>query len=182
MIWQRRGHLTTTPTPTGRDRRSTGDRGVALVEFALVFPVLMVLIVGMVTAGLALGQKNAVENAAREASRFGATLPVESTTNDWLDAVSAAAISAATGELDDGVSGREICVALVGTSTDGIKTIDSAGVATYGSSGNCPAMSCPTTVPCVQVRLERDGEIEAIFVRHDFSLTGSSVSVYERES
>jgi hypothetical protein len=51
-------------------RRRFGSRGQGLVEFALVLPVFMVILIGMVDLGRAIWANNAVANAAREAARF----------------------------------------------------------------------------------------------------------------
>ena len=46
------------------------SRGQGLVEFALVLPVFLVILIGMVDLGRAIWANNAVANAAREAARF----------------------------------------------------------------------------------------------------------------
>jgi Flp pilus assembly protein TadG len=54
-------------------RRSDGrthSRGQGLVEFALVLPIFMVILIGMVDLGRAIWANNSVANAAREAARF----------------------------------------------------------------------------------------------------------------
>jgi len=50
--------------------RRTRSRGQGLVEFALVLPVFMVILIGMVDLGRAIWANNSVANAAREAARF----------------------------------------------------------------------------------------------------------------
>jgi hypothetical protein len=50
--------------------RRPGARGQGLVEFALVLPVFMVILIGMVDLGRAIWANNAVANASREAARF----------------------------------------------------------------------------------------------------------------
>lgn len=57
----------------GRNR----ETGQALVEAALVLPVLLVVIFGVVMAGRVVHAKIAVQAAAREASRVLATAPSE---------------------------------------------------------------------------------------------------------
>lgn len=160
------------------------ERGAAVVEAALTLPVVFMLIFGMITGGMALGQKNAIENSAREASRFGATLEVTSSTQDWLDAVSGVAISAATGDLDAGTEGRYICVALVGTSNadDGrIVVTDGAPAYAVGASADtCPGMTCPPNRPCVQVSLKRTASLDLIATSRSLTLDASSVSTFER--
>ena len=53
-------------------RAHTGERGTALIEFALVFPLLLVLTVAAVDFGRAFFAKNIVEQAAREGVRMRA--------------------------------------------------------------------------------------------------------------
>ena len=50
-----------------RSRR--GERGAAAVEFALVLPILLTLVFGIVEFGWAFGQQVSLGNAAREAAR-----------------------------------------------------------------------------------------------------------------
>jgi Flp pilus assembly protein TadG len=172
--------------PPERDRRKAvhtrrrDQRGAAVVEAALTLPLVIMLIFGMVTGGVALAQKNAIENAAREASRLGATLEVATSVEEWLDDVTAAAIGASTGELDAGTPGRYLCVALVGTATgdDGRKVISGDSV-TYGS-GACPGMTCPSATPCVQLALARDGYLDLVFSSKKVRMTAASVTTFER--
>ena len=61
------------PTPTRLRRRRDG-RGQSLVEFAVVFPVFILLLAGMVDFGLGLYANVTIINAAREGARLGVTL------------------------------------------------------------------------------------------------------------
>ena len=57
-----------------RRRAMRGDeRGAALVEMALVIPILLLLLFNVADAGWALSQQNAIRGAAREAARVAAT-------------------------------------------------------------------------------------------------------------
>ncbi len=68
------------------DRRSQrSDRGAALVEFAIVFPVFIVLLLGVVDFGVNFGDKVLTSNAAREAARQGAVSQVGSDSTCGLD-------------------------------------------------------------------------------------------------
>ncbi len=58
-------------------RFARDESGQALVEAALVLPVLLVLVFGVVMAGRVVHAKIAVQAAAREASRTLATAPSE---------------------------------------------------------------------------------------------------------
>lgn len=59
-------------TAARRRRRSRRSRGVALVEFALVAPVLFLLIFGIIEFGYAFVQYLDVKHGAREAGRLAA--------------------------------------------------------------------------------------------------------------
>lgn len=48
------------------------DRGAAMVEFAFVLPIILLLFLGMIDFGRALFLYNNLANAAREGARFGA--------------------------------------------------------------------------------------------------------------
>lgn len=73
---------------TPQDRR--GQRSQALIEFALVSPVLLLLIFGVIDLGRAIFYYDTLDHAAREGARVAArasnTLP---TNSDVLNAVSA---------------------------------------------------------------------------------------------
>src|SRR5687768_2460716 len=53
-------------------RRRNADGAVA-VEFALIFPLLVMLLLGTTTAGLSYSRAVGLANATREGARFGAT-------------------------------------------------------------------------------------------------------------
>ncbi|TAK71071.1 MAG: hypothetical protein EPO13_00810 [Actinomycetota bacterium] len=59
-----------------RVSRAQLDRGAAAVEFALVLPVLVILVFGVVGLGILLSQKLALSNAAQAAARFGVVRPI----------------------------------------------------------------------------------------------------------
>jgi Flp pilus assembly protein TadG len=53
-------------------RKRAGERGQGLVEFALVLPILLLLVLGIMDFGYFLFQMNAVSGAAREGVRVAA--------------------------------------------------------------------------------------------------------------
>ena len=55
-------------------RRRNGERGVNLIEFALVFPLLLMTVLGIVDFAFVLHHTEVLTNAAREGARV-ATLP-----------------------------------------------------------------------------------------------------------
>jgi hypothetical protein len=60
-----------TETPSPMTRRALGSRGQALVETALVLPLLLLLIVGLFDAGRAIWLSNTLATAVREGTRYG---------------------------------------------------------------------------------------------------------------
>ncbi len=60
--------------PGTRPSRCRGERGVNLVEFALVLPVLLTFVFGLTDLGRAVYDYNTLANAAREGARYGIVL------------------------------------------------------------------------------------------------------------
>jgi hypothetical protein len=54
-----------------------GERGQEVVEYALIFPLLMGLLFGIVEFGWAVLSYNTIANAAREGARFGIIHPTD---------------------------------------------------------------------------------------------------------
>src|SRR5665811_2437938 len=162
------------------------EDGAALVEFAILAPLLIMLLFGIVTAGLAFNHSISLTHSAREASRQAATLPVSNFANLdlWLDAVLAQVIDDADGSLDAGVPGRTICVAYVhpsGTlSTDVTRSVtrDPSGTDVYASSP-CFTDGRPGGERRVQVVVERDVDFNVILWSTMVRIDSEGVSRYE---
>lgn len=169
-----------------RARHTRGEEGASLIEFAMILPILAALLLGIVTVGLALNGKNSINNAAREGARYGATLPVDTTMTAWLNDVADVAIRSATGQLDNGIDGRTLCVAYVYPAGTAVKDrtskveIDMAGNRTY-TLGQCFNDGRPNDERRVQVSAARDTEIFALFFVRGVTLDGESVARFERE-
>lgn len=161
-----------------RDRES----GAALVEFALILPVFMILLLGMFTGALAYSRRVSVAGGAREGARFGATLPSPGT-GAWLNQVAAVTMGGADSELDTNKPGRFVCVAYV----------DPAGVASRvvfdpgNSVGTLSAQRCLTpaedtrTEPRVQVVARRVSTLEALVFSTDLTLSSRAVARFEAQ-
>jgi Flp pilus assembly protein TadG len=67
----------TTPTRprASRLRRVRDQRGAIAVEFALIVPILLLLVLGIVEFGFGYHAWDATQNAAREGARLGAVSP-----------------------------------------------------------------------------------------------------------
>lgn len=153
------------------------DSGSALVEMSFVLMLTMMLLVGTITAAIAFGRDNSVQNAAREATRFGATLPGPVDTL-WLQTVRDVARAAASGDLDSGVSGQYICVALVGGGSD-LSLMDTGGAETTADSECFSDGRLPDELR-VQVITERDTTIQAVVFDVDVTLSSNAAARYER--
>ena len=165
------------------------EDGAAAVELAILLPLLVMMIFGIVSFGLIFHHKLSLGDGAREAARFGATLPVTNFASsgvpmeEWLDAISARAVADATGSLDPSVPNRTICVAYV--HPDGTAAVDSTKRRTeIGTSIEYANVPCfddgrPNDERRVQVQLKRDTEFVVILASRTVSLTTESVSRFE---
>jgi Flp pilus assembly protein TadG len=70
-------------TPLGRHRRT--ERGAAALEFALVVPLLLLLLIGGITTAMTYSDHLSATNAVREGARYGAATDV--TSNQWATSV-----------------------------------------------------------------------------------------------
>lgn len=105
-----------------RRRRPRDERGAVAVEFALILPVLVLLLLGITTAGVAYSKAISLTNAVREGSRFAATGDSASTT--WATD-SIARIRAV--QTDDAATETAICVQLWKQGTGEVKVSCSQG-------------------------------------------------------
>lgn len=64
-------------------RRASNEKGIAAVEAALVFPLLLLFLFGIVNYGFALYNKSVLVNASREAAREGVLLTVANSNPDF---------------------------------------------------------------------------------------------------
>jgi Flp pilus assembly protein TadG len=72
------------------------ESGAAAVEFALLLPIFVVLVFGIISAGIAFERWINVTQASRETARFAATYPVPSTgIDDWFVKIHDVAVESA---------------------------------------------------------------------------------------
>jgi Flp pilus assembly protein TadG len=162
------------------------SRGAALVELAIALPLVVMLVVGMVSAAIAYNHQLALSHAAREGARFGATLPTNNyaSMNDWLDAVATSTVGDATGTLAVGAPGRSVCVAFVhpdGTlALDSTKRrLDTGGAVAYDDDATCFTDGRPDSERRVQVVVERDSEFGVVFWSSNLTLDSEAASRFE---
>ena len=169
--------------------RDTRERGAALVEFALLLPLLLMLLLGIVSVGVAYNHQISLTHAAREAGRFAATLPVSNfnTAADplqaWLDAVAAQVVENATGSLDAATPGLVVCVAYIhpnGTLAADSTTsrVDTGGTVTYPTAP-CFSDARPDTERRVQVHVAREAEFNVVAFSRTLTLQSDAVGRFE---
>lgn len=129
-------------------RKGRGDEGAALVEFALIMPLLFLLIFGIIEFGWAFGQYLDVRHGSREASR--------------LVAVNYQAAPGQTGATQSGAIVTEVCDRL--SSADGARVTMSLE-SSLGTDDGRRAVGQPA-----RVVVERDLDTLTGFL--DFALGG----------
>lgn len=179
---------------SARSKRRRGDDGAALVEFAIVMPLLFMLLLGIFTGGFAYNQKLAVVNGVREGSRYGATLPVASAPacaggqlDCWLQQVATITMQGSEGELNSGVAELVICVAYHYPSgseaADRTRSLTVTGVQSPStgtfSNSRCFDDGRPNNERRVQVSGSRQGKLEFLLFSMTPTLRSSSVTKFE---
>lgn len=154
--------------------RMGSERGAAMVELALVLPMLMALLLGIFTGGSAYFQKISLVDAVREGARYGASLqqdPASGGLVAWRQNVTDRVVRLSGGQL----TADDVCVALVTpTGSD----------ATCGVSDPPGAQADPTTLApasLVKVSASRVTTIEAVFFTSTPTLSAAVAARYERD-
>jgi hypothetical protein len=155
------------------------DSGAPLIEMAMVFGLLAMMLVSVIASANTFGQKNSVENPARETSRYAATLPGPVDTS-WLRTVRDVARAAAQGELNASVPGQYICVAHINSAA--IQSLENNGGVKTESGTECFSGGLPADEVRIQVVTRRDTKIQGVFFSVDVTLDAPAVARYERES
>jgi Flp pilus assembly protein TadG len=157
------------------------------VELALVLPLLVSLVLGIVTGGLSYSNAIGVQDAVREGARFGATADAASPT--WAaDVISQVRAT----QFDDGTtaatSGTSVCVQLFKAPGTVSKYLCSTGgqdgpLLTMSPSGT-EAPAVPTTLVAgacvVRVIAARAFTIDLVVTKWSGTLTRSATAAYER--
>lgn len=162
------------------------------MEFALLFPIFMILAMGLMAAGTAFSRQINVTQAAREASRYGATVDISTQpgatqtnrTDAWLAKVDAAA-AAAVGGANNPIGGYDqMCVALVitdsaGNAIGGSRYLNHASTAANGACPSTATAAIPSTT-YVQVVFLRKVQFFALFINPTIHVDAVSTTPYER--
>jgi len=139
-------------------RRHLGDRGAALIEAALVLPILLLLTFGIWTTARAWNVNNTLEHAAREAARYGATV------DPWDGGTSPAAVIAIS---DADLQASAIDPALVTDCAELVADTASPGCDSHVNSTGTDQVFVKLTYPDYTLQFlffSRDIDIEAVAV------------------
>jgi Flp pilus assembly protein TadG len=171
-----------------RRTRGRQDDGAAAVEFALLFPIFMILALGLINGGIAFSRQINATQSVREASRYGATYDVVAAggMSSWLTAVDSALMTSA-GNAANPIGGYDYrCVALIVRDNTGAidpgrsaYKVDGGGVVT---GTGCPSVSTPNLgagSKVVQTVLSRDVKFFVLFISPTLHLDGVSTTPYE---
>jgi Flp pilus assembly protein TadG len=157
------------------------ERGAVIVEFAIVFPVLAMLLFGMFSGGMVMNRRATITQASREGARYGATVAFDQcipTTlcagRTWAQQVRSVAVSRASGT----VTASNVCVALVSGSGTAPTAISSAHT-TKGGTLPCYADQSADTGRRVQVVITFSDEIQAVLTRIPVNVTAKATSKLE---
>lgn len=161
--------------------RRLGERGAVALEFALILPVLVMLLLGVTTAGLAYSDHLAVTNAVREGARLGSAIDYATspTTPDiWASTVQNR-VQQAYYNAGSALTTSQVCV----------KLVDSANVALAPTSALPPGCTGEPALPSnvvtgscvVKVWVAKPGSIRlGVFPDLGFTIRARSVSYYGR--
>lgn len=158
--------------------RRESERGAALVEFALILPIVVSLLMGLVTGGLAYNKKIAITDAVRGAARYGATRGDSST---FATNVRDRLVQLSAGEL----SVSDVCVELIrGGSPNTVERwwyASAANTSCPSTFGTAPTMPTVSDGYCVvKVWGMKEAKLQAVLFNSDLRLKAGSVAAYER--
>ena len=164
----------------GRPRggaRSRPEKGAVAVEFALVLPVLVMMIFGIMTAGTAYSDHLAITNAVREGSRLGSAIDYNTGPSTWADSVQSR-VRQVYFNGSSSLSTSQICVKLL--SSSGSLAVPTSQGTNCGTEPTTPS-NMPTNSCVVKVWVKKPAKI-SLLVSPDFnfSIAAQSVSYYGR--
>lgn len=152
--------------------RTRGESGAAAVEFAMVLPILVIVVLGIVTGGMSYSNAIGIQNAVREGARFGATGDIAQLTwaSDVISRVRATQFDDGTTAADSSTS---VCVQLFKAPS----TV-SQWECSIGQDGG-PALTMPTSTtdePAVPANLTAGTCVVRVLAAREFEINGGLTS------
>jgi Flp pilus assembly protein TadG len=156
--------------------RARSESGASAVEFALIVPLLVMLLLGVTTLGIGLNSALGTTDAVREGARFGATTltsPAPAGYASWSAAVQAKTVGLSAGSL---TNSNQVCVKL----QKGTSTVVMQSSCTFSSNEPATPTSITSTDCVVKVWARIPVNIDIGVASWDIYVIRSSVSRYER--
>lgn len=147
------------------------------MEFALLLPVFMAMVLGMFSGGLAFNQRLDLVHTAREGARYGATVPEAATFppgQTWATTVRSVTVSRSSGE----ATTANTCVSLVSGSPPTVVT-PSSSFSTATGGARCFADTSDTTKR-VQVSITKPFKIQFLFGTYSSTMTVRATARFEQ--
>ena len=161
--------MSETSSQAGRRRRHD-DRGASLVEFALILPLLAMLVTGLFSSAMLYDGKMQLTHAAREGARYGAAVPDDEifASGTWAENVRRLVIQREGGRLTE----ADVCVALVtGNPATAVHTTN--GGVCFDDAGSGEANMR------VQVSATRTTRFDAVAFSRDVTTTARASARFE---
>ena len=146
------------------------ERGAVFLEFAVVLPMLLSLVLGIFTGGMAYTSKIGVVEAVREGARYGASMPLGTgagAVSAWEGGVRSRVVNASGGE----IAPADVCV----------KLVLATGASECGLA-DPPGATNEPSVHLVKVSATMPSKVEFFFFTRDLVLRGGLVARFERDT
>ena len=156
--------------------RQRSEAGASAVEFALVVPLLVMLLLGLTTAGMGISNALGTTDAVREGSRYGATTstsPVPAGYASWSAAVQAKTVGLSAGSVPNS---NQVCVKLM----KGTSTVLQQSTCSFSTSEPATPTSVTSTDCVVKVWARIPVTVNIGVTSWDIYVIRSSVARYER--
>ena len=159
------------------------QQGAAAVEFALLLPLFVMIVFGIISGGIVFNDKLSITQGAREAARYGATLTPPPTANDatsmttFLTDIRTQAQGDTYGTMGNGTT--TFCVGFI-PKTSGNNSYYLADGSSTATTGTCPGS--PTTPGSVVVVVEKPFSFNLIIATFGSSMQSKAVARYETPS
>lgn len=140
------------------------------LEFAVVLPLLLSIVLGIFTGGMAYTSKIGVVEAVREGARYGASMELGTGAGAlaaWEEGVKNRVIDASAGE----IAPADVCV----------KFVLPTGASDCGLA-DPPGATNEPSVHLVKVSATKPSKVEFFFFTRDLVLRGQLVARYERDT
>jgi Flp pilus assembly protein TadG len=130
---------------TPRRRRKNNDSGVAIIEFAIIAPVLILLLFGIIEAGWTFSQQLEVRHGAREGARMAAV------NEGSLDDI----VSATCAQMNLSTSGATVSLTKDGSDVGDTVSVEVVAPLDSITGLTSLAFGGPTLTEAVEMRIEQ---------------------------